>query len=193
MQRMKDRSGEEQLAIHLANDAAPVWEESHPYRIGLARKYIAAAIATFDRPVTIVDLGVGSGDISGPFSKDHTVIGIDLTKDSVAVCRQRFPDIVNILSPLEDIGAIECDILVVCEVLEHLADPVPHFRRFADQAQAVVVGHPLNEPDPSVDHFHLWRYDIDDFNAWFSDHPIRDFEIFGLNPFPEMILGWGRR
>ena len=23
--------------------------------------------------------------------------------------------------------------------------------------------------------------------------PIRDFEIFGLNPFPEMILGWGRR
>lgn len=195
MQRMKERTDEEQLAIHQANDYSPVWEEAHEHRIWLARKFVADAIKTFDRPVTIVDLGVGSGDISGPFSEENRVIGIDLVNDSKGVCAERFPRLEHVLSTLEDAPVVGCDILIACEVLEHLADPVKIYRKFAEQATAVVVGHPLNEPDPSVDFFHLWRYDIYDFRDWFirSGHKLRTFEIFGLGPFPEMILGWGRR
>jgi len=195
MQRMKERTDEEQLAIHQANDYSPVWEEAHEHRIWLARKFVADAIKTFDRPVTIVDLGVGSGDISGPFSEENRVIGIDLVNDSKAVCADRFPRMEHVLSTLEDAPVVGCDILIVCEVLEHLVDPITVYRKFAEQASVVIVGHPLNEPDPSVEFFHLWRYDMDDFRSWFlrSGHDLREFEIFGLGPFPEMILGWGKR
>jgi trans-aconitate methyltransferase len=193
MQRMKERSNEEQLAIHLENDLAPIWENDHGPRIERVRDYISAAIASFDRPVTIVDLGVGSGDTSGPFSNKNRVIGIDLTNESKRVCAERFPRMEHILSPIEEAPVVDCDILVACEVLEHLADPVPTYWRFTDQASAVVIGHPLNEPDPSEEFFHLWRYDMHDFSNWFSGHPLRDFEIFAMGGFPEMVVGWGRR
>jgi len=192
MQRMKERSDEDQLAIHLANNFAPVWEIDHAPRISLARKYVAGAIETFGRKVTILDLGVGSGDISGPFSDDHRVVGIDLVDESRVICAERFPNMEHVVSTLEDAPAIECDILIACEVLEHLADPVATYRKFASRASAMVVGHPLDEPDPSEEFFHLWRYDIDDFTTWFTGHEIRDFEIFAMGGFPQMILGWGR-
>jgi len=196
MQRMKERSDEEQLVIHEQNNLAPVWETSaHSYRILLARRYIEKAIAGFGRRVTIIDLGVGSGDISGPFSYDHRVIGIDLTEDSVEVCARRYPKLEHVLSRIEDAPAIECDILVACEVLEHLPRPLETYRRFALHAGSVVIGHPLNEPDPSTEYFHLWRYDEQDFANWFttSGHHLVEQETFSMGGFPSMILGWGSR
>jgi len=193
MQRMRDRSDEEQLAIHVENNLAPVWEVDHRPRIDRVRRYIDAAIASFDRPVTIIDLGVGSGDTSGRYSDTHRVIGIDLTDDSRRVCADRFPRMEHILSPIETAPVEDCDILVACEVLEHLASPVQAYRRFADRSTAVVIGHPLDEPDPSSELFHLWRYGMDDFQAWFADHPIVDYDVFAMGGFPQMIVGWGKR
>jgi len=196
MQRMKGRSDEEQISIHEQNNLAPVWETSaHSYRILLARRYIEKAIAGFGRRVTIIDLGVGSGDISGPFSYDHRVIGIDLTEDSVEVCARRYPKLEHVLSRIEDAPAIECDILVACEVLEHLPRPMEAYLGFAAHAGAVVIGHPLDEPDPSEEYFHLWRYDEQDFTNWFAagGHHLVEQETFSMGGFPSMILGWGSR
>ena len=54
MQRMKERSDEEQISIHEQNNLAPVWEKSaHSYRILLARRYIGKAVTSLGRRATI--------------------------------------------------------------------------------------------------------------------------------------------
>jgi 2-polyprenyl-6-hydroxyphenyl methylase/3-demethylubiquinone-9 3-methyltransferase len=78
-------------------------------------------------PGRAVDLGSGSGWIAAQIAAmGHEVIGIDISASGVAVAQNAFPKVrFRQGSVYEDLGE-QFDIVVACEVIEHLYEP----RRF---------------------------------------------------------------
>ena len=198
-----------QLDYHLGRNDAPEFDQGQPGRIDLAR-FLIEKILYKDlrrRPLRIVELGCGAGDVSGPYAADNLfvssrgvldtagieVIGIDVVPVAQEKCAKRWPDMKFILSPVEDLEPIDCDILVMTEFLEHLADPVSVARAWMPHAKWAVIGHPLNEPDPPYEHGHAWSYTMDDFHGWFAlgAMPIWEVFRFPMGYYAEMAMGHG--
>lgn len=191
------RSREFQLGYHLKRNDAPEFDQGQPGRIDLAR-FLIEKILLKDlrrRPLRIVELGCGAGDVSGPFSLNDMmyvsprgaidtygieVVGIDVVPIAKEKCAARWPDMKFILSAVEDVEPMDCDILVMTEFLEHVADPISIASRWMSRAKWAVVGHPLNEPDPPYEHGHAWSYTMEDFHRWFSFGPMPIWEVFQI-------------
>lgn len=206
------RTRDFQLDYHLKRNDAPEFDKGQPGRIDLAR-FLIEKILLKDlrrRPLRIVELGCGAGDVSGPFSRrdnayvyprgvietdDIEVIGVDVVPVARDICERRWPEMKFILSPVEDLEPVDCDILVMTEFLEHLADPVAVAKAWMPKAKWAVIGHPLNEPDPPYEHGHAWSYTMDDFLGWFSLSPMPVWEVFRfpMGYYPEMVMGHGGR
>src|SRR5947207_2948638 len=98
-------------------------------RIKLAREMVAKELDRMRTEVGhqrrhIVELGCGTADISGWFSMGHSVIGFESSPESALQANRRWPwmsvSIVNVQAPFHQ----PCDILILCEILEHLPDPM---------------------------------------------------------------------
>lgn len=177
--------------------AYAVFEDTQPDRVRRARGHIDTILARPDvvdlGPMMIVELGCGAGDITGPFSDRHIVMGFDITPAAVRVARERYPRMTVVESRVETLAPTACDILVMTEFLEHVPDPGELVDRWFPKAKYVVVGHPLNDPgDREIGH--LWSYDLRDFRGWFlrGGHVLLEHEVFSEG-FPEMVLGHGIR
>src|SRR5512147_2128617 len=62
------------------------------YRIDRVRQLVERAIEE-GRKNTIVEVGCGTCDITGPLSACHDVTGIDCNEKSLAIAKERFPDL----------------------------------------------------------------------------------------------------
>lgn len=201
---------EEQHAYHLKDGRAPIFEVGQPGRIDLARMLLEKILLMEPkRPLRIVELGCGAADISGPYSINATykyprgwldtkgieVIGVDWVPEAQRVSSQRFPGMTFIWSPVEDVAPMDCDILVLCEFLEHVADPVKIVADWLPRARYAIIGHPLNEPDPPFEPGHCWSYTEEDWHHWFAlgDHFVQERFLFPMGPWPDMVMGWGVR
>lgn len=164
-----NRDFEQQIDYHLADGRAPEFDKEQAGRVALARFLIDKIIA-FDggKELTIIELGCGAGDVSGPYSRDHKVIGYDVTAMSEVSCARRWPSMQYYRAPVETIAAYECDILVMTEFLEHVADPVDIVHGWLPLAKWSIIGHPLYEPDPPFEPGHIWSYTRDDWRHWFQ-------------------------
>lgn len=193
MRRINGSESRSQVQVHLDRNDAPVFEESHRYRVQVAREYLGKAVAAAGEQALIIDLGCGSGDISGPFSARQAVVGIDCVPAAMSTL-ERFPDLDLIVSPVEKIVPMPCDILVMCEFLEHLDDPWKVVDAWASQARYMVIGHPLDDED-GLEPGHSWSYTMEDFRTWFSKHgfTLQEHVVFGMGPFKSMVCGWGGR
>lgn len=196
MQRLWSRTRDEQIAYHLADGRAPEFDQSHPHRIELARGLVDKAVGV-GQEQTIVELGCGAGDISGLFSTSgvHRVHGFDVVPAAREACARRWPLMQFTLGPVEDVVPFECDVLVLCEFLEHVDDPIAIARDWLPKARQVVIGHPLNEPDPPLETGHIWSYTTDDWENWFAigGHVRQERIIFPMGPWPDMVIGRGVR
>lgn len=196
MKRMHEATHEEVIAYNLRDDgqAVTIFEQAQPYRVQKARAFIQAVVANYTTRAVIVEPGCSSGDISGAFSRNHDVCGIDVVPAAVAATRKRWPNMTVLWAQAEDIEAVDCDILVLCEFLEHITEPVEFVQRWMPRAKHVVIGHPLNEPVPGWEPGHVWSYDYQDYLNWFSlgGHRIIETHLFS-GPFPEMVMGLGER
>lgn len=203
------RTREFQLQYHLGRNDAPEFDQGQPGRIDLAR-FLIEKILLKDlkrRPLRIVELGCGAGDVSGPYSGSGAyayprglldtsqieVIGVDVVPIAKEKCNARWPEMNFVLSPVEDLEPVDCDILVMTEFLEHLADPVSVVKAWMPHAKWAVIGHPLNEPDPPFEHGHSWSYTMEDWLAWFGFTPMPIWEAFRfpMGYYPEMVMGHG--
>lgn len=203
------RSKNFQLDYHLKRNDAPEFDQGQPGRIDLAR-FLIEKILVKDlrrRPLRIVELGCGAGDVSGPFSGDGSfytprgsihcggieVVGVDVVPIAKEKCAARWPKMEFILSPVEDLEPMDCDILVMTEFLEHLADPLTVASKWMPHAKWAVIGHPLNEPDPPYEHGHAWSYSMEDFLGWFGLAPMPIWEVFRfpMGYYEEMVMGHG--
>jgi len=143
---------------------------------------------------TIVEPGCSTGDISGWYSQyGHKVTGIDVTPGAAAAARAKWPRMTVLETEIENVEPIPCDILVLCEFMEHITDPVGFAKAWLPQARFVVIGHPLvgdgEDPEPG----HPWAYYDTDFANWF---PMGGHELQEAWEFPmgyRMVIGWGKR
>lgn len=197
MQRLWHRTQREQLDYHLRDGRAPNFDEGQPVRTELARFLIDKILRRYPPVVTprIVELGCGAADISGPFSTDMLVDGYDIVPAAREVCAARWPSLRFTLGPVEEALPYPCDILVMTEFLEHLHDPWSVVRQWMPHAKFAIIGHPLNEPSPPHERGHLWTYELADWYTWFGEFgwEVEEVYRFPMGPYPEMVLGWGKR
>lgn len=173
--------------------AVTVFEDTQTYRVDKARSFIRSILSSQIDRATIVELGCSAGDISGPFSFSHDVLGVDLVPAAVALSRQRYPGMTVVEGTAESIEPHPCDIIVLCEFLEHIEDPAGLVQRWLPMAKYSIIGHPLNDPG-YIEPGHVWSYTLDDYKGWFpmGGHVLIETHLF-TGPFPEMVMGVSQR
>jgi 2-polyprenyl-3-methyl-5-hydroxy-6-metoxy-1,4-benzoquinol methylase len=152
--------------------------KSSQLRIIKSREYLETAVclAKIDhpgRPISIFEMGCGTMDITGPFSRrdDCVVKGCDCNQAALNVAKQRWPKVTTVLESLSSATDVRADVLVACEILEHLRDPIPIMQSLMHQCEYAVISHPIDQPltSQSARHgHHCWVYDMQDFAEWFS-------------------------
>lgn len=207
MKRIGQRTEREALDYHLKRNDTPDFTAGQPGRIDLAH-FLLEKILVKDltrRPLKIIELGCGSGDVTGPFSLRDSVytmprgeidtygievLGIDVVPQALHA-RDRFPDMDIIISPVEGVAPMECDILVMTEFLEHVIDPEKIVRDWLPLAKWAVIGHPLDEPDPPFEVGHNWSYTLQDWHRWFEmgGHHAWERFLFPMGWWDNMVMG----
>jgi 2-polyprenyl-3-methyl-5-hydroxy-6-metoxy-1,4-benzoquinol methylase len=148
----------------------------------------------------IIELGCGTGDISGPYAAEHDVVGIECSPSCAAEAKKRFRWMKVRTESIAEARPEPCDVLILCEVLEHLAEPMELVKKWAPLAKAMVISHPLDEQilrnqgiDLSAGE-HQWAFNGADLNAWFTEN---NFEVCDVQTFPmgsyTDILAYGVR
>lgn len=110
---------------------------------------------------------------------------------AVAAAKRRYPDLTVIESRVEDVEPIDCDILVMCEFLEHIWEPVEFVKAWMPRARYVIISHPLvgDGNDPEVGH--AWTYKREDFENWFPLGGHRKIKSDDFDMGYKMVIGVG--
>ena len=104
----------------------------NPVQRALIRRFVASVHDLFleASPVlSVLEIGVGEGFLSGYLSEkfpEKRFTGLDLAESDVALCRAKFPRIDARVASAYDLGFLEPgahDLVMCCEVLEHLREP----------------------------------------------------------------------
>lgn len=195
MRRLVQDTHDETIAYNLRDGgtAVTIFADHQTYRVEKAKLFVKSALSALPEMPKIVEPGCSAGDISGPFADRAQVIGIDVVPAAVKLARERYPKMMVIEGIADDMPPVECDILVLCEFLEHITDPVAFVRGWLPLAKFVVIGHPLNDPG-GAEPGHVWSYTYDDYLDWFriGGHGVIETHLFS-GPFPEMVMGIGQR
>jgi SAM-dependent methyltransferase len=193
VRRLSGATAEDLIDYNLRDDghAFSIFEETQPERVHRARRMIASL--GMIRP-KIVELGCSTGDISGFFAHGCDVTGIDVTPGAVEVARIKWPGMTVIEANADDVDPFECDIIVLCEFLEHIVDPVELVKAWLPLARFSVIGHPVVGMGPDPEPGHVWAYDLDDYLAWYryGGHVQLPYEMFPMGPY-SMVMGTGMR
>jgi 2-polyprenyl-3-methyl-5-hydroxy-6-metoxy-1,4-benzoquinol methylase len=192
MKALKERSHQDGLNFHRITPAR-VYAESdvQKVRIERTRKMLGDALGG-RKGCRIVELGCGVCDISGPFSEKHSVIGVECNQEAIILASKCWPLLsMNTMSLQPEV----CDVLVLCEFLEHIADPLELVRSWLPLAKQVIISHPLNgdiKRDLSAGE-HQWSFGSVDFRNWFviGGHSLEAEEVFPMGEY-QIILGRGR-
>jgi 2-polyprenyl-3-methyl-5-hydroxy-6-metoxy-1,4-benzoquinol methylase len=189
MRAMKSRTILESVNHH-AGLGARVYADCGVQRVRIdkARKYLSDAISALQPgKLTIVELGCGCMDISGPLSSFHEVLGVDCNPDAIKKARELYPKAVASVDVLEEIEPFPGDVLVLCEVLEHLNDPLAMVRKWLPKFKAAVISHPIDEPLDSglSGGDHCWSVSEQDLRDWFTvgGYWLREAEIFPMGSY----------
>ncbi len=171
-------------------------------RIARAREMLVSALVELRGPAaqfahvrrTLVELGCGCCDISGFFSWGHHVHGWEINPACGHYVAKQWPWVQMHFEDLNEAEPMDCDILVLCETLEHLPDPLALVRRWMPRAQMCLVSSPL-EGDIGGDLSggeHNWSFGEADFEDFFSagGHRIVRNEVFPMGQYRiAMYLG----
>lgn len=193
MERLWPRSRQEQIDYHLRRNDAPEFDKGQPGRIDLARFFVDKILKKdlTRRPLKFIELGCGAGDITGPYSNDIEVHGYDVVPVARETCNRRWPNMQFHLGPVEEAEPQECDLLVMCEFLEHVDDPISIVQKWLPLAKWAIIGHPLNEPNPPYETGHIWSYTRRDWHNWFdmANHHVWERIEFPMGYYEAMVLG----
>lgn len=165
-------------------------------RIEVARYLLTKAISECKEPKIIYELGCGAGEISGPFSHIAKVTGVEIIPAALKTCKRLWPNMTLISQPVEQIEPAKCSVLVMCEFLEHILDPISLVQKWLPRAEYAVIGHPLNEPDPPFEKGHCWSYSWEDYLGWLGKggHELIFAQIFPVPPcYPTAVYGLSKR
>jgi len=196
MRRLNDWSFDDIIAYNLRDEgtAVTIFADWQWDRISKAREFVSKAISDsgLERAV-IWEPGCSAGDIAGFFTPEHDAYGVDVVPAAVAATRERYPLMHVEEAIAENIEPQECDVLVLCEFLEHIVDPIKFVKEWMPLAKYVVIGHPLVGDGYDPEAGHMWAYNDEDFRAWFPLGGHRAIEAVEFPMGYRMVLGWGKR
>lgn len=191
MQRISTFTPEQVIEYNLRDGgtAVSIFADTQTYRVQMARDFIASILLRTGDGVTIIEPGCSAGDISGPFAERNKVIGIDVTPAAAQLSRERYPAMEVREGKIEDVAPEPCEILVLCEFLEHIPDPLGLVREWLPLAKYAVIGHPINDPG-GIEPGHLWSYQMSDYFNWLTLGGHTEIETREFSgPFPQMVMG----
>lgn len=164
----------------------------HDNRLREVRKLIAKYLPFCSKD--IIELGCGTGDISGPFAEEAMVLGFDCNDDAVKLAKKRFPLGCFMQGEIDKLYPTHCGVLVLSEVLEHLHDPLGLVKKWGALCEYMVISHPLDEDVRSglSGGDHQWSFDEKDFAEWFQGFQILDKQVVEMGSY-RCILGAGKR
>jgi len=174
--------------------AVSIFAETQRARVRYTRGMLEHTMLFVPSPARIIELGCSAGDISGPYAKENIVWGCDIVPAAVEQTRLRYPAMSVENAPIEEIAPTECDILILCEILEHVIDPVALVQKWMPLAKFTIISHPLTgENAGNQEPGHLWAYDMDDFLGWFkyANYEMNEYITF-INGMAT-VLGIGER
>jgi SAM-dependent methyltransferase len=159
--------------FHADRERAPHLEQDwHRPRLELAAQFVLEAAAEI-RPgqVSVSDLGCGDGGLLQILREESAVDklmcwGYDFQPSNAAgwVQRRVYGTQADVFGEHRDMVAIG-DIVVMTEVLEHLADPHEALRWLRIEASRLVCSSPWNENDREHCAEHAWAWDTDGYAA----------------------------
>jgi hypothetical protein len=201
MRRIRNLSFDEIIAYNLREGGTEftIFADAQTDRVNKARELVASCLNIVDAQNgwvggrNIVELGCSAGDILGVFSNVHDCLGYDVTPGAVKAARERYPKLIVIETAVEMVEPHECDVLILCEFLEHIVDPIELVKAWMPLAKTVVIGHPLVGDGDDVEPGHLWGYKPEDFDAWFpmGGHVLDEAYTFPMGY--QMVIGRGHR
>ncbi len=193
MKALRQRSPEEGVSFHQKLEPRVyAGDEVQRNRIERSRDFLTACLDG-RKGLRIIELGCGTMDISGPFSEDNDVWGVECNLAAAELAAARWP---NARLNLGSLQPESCDVLVLCEFLEHIPEPHELVKAWLPLAEQVILSHPVNGDltgDLSNGE-HQWSYDEADFRNWFvsGGHELVAQEVFKMGGY-DIIIGRGRR
>jgi 2-polyprenyl-3-methyl-5-hydroxy-6-metoxy-1,4-benzoquinol methylase len=152
--------------FHADRERAPHLEQAwHQERLYKARDFIVQALERDDCR-TVSDLGCGDGGLLSLVPGDgHTAWGYDFCPANAAGWAER-----GVTAYARDVfadldAAVTGDVVVMTEVLEHLADPHGALASLRPRARALVCSSPWNERPGNHSPEHAWAWDLDGYTA----------------------------
>lgn len=204
MKRLHERTADEQYAFHRDREKERIYETDscQAERIARSRRMVARvldgmkvvdAAHTF---FTVVEVGCGMSDIGGYFSMGHKVIGVEANPTHALSCMKRWPHMDVRDGNIETMEPMECDVLILCETLEHLANPMEFCKRWLPKARYAVISCPIDgdlKGDASSTE-HTWSINAGDFTDFFKagGHDLREIERFEMGCYM-CWLAWSQR
>ena len=144
-------------------------EDTHDFALlaTLFRKY-----ATPDVPLSILDVGCGSGRLFGLYQAQgvNDIVGLDISEKALALANQRYPGVQTIQGKVEDLDfpADRFSLAICNRVLQHIpptmiAEAIGKLCRIC----RMVYVNELTDSDQLREEFFMFRHD---YPAFFAEH-----------------------
>lgn len=157
--------------FHADRERAPHLEQAfHQARLYTAADFVEVAVQEIagEESVTVSDLGCGDGGLLSLIQQNPKVTawGYDFSPANAAGWAER-----GVTAEARDVfgadgGEIAVgDIVVMTEVLEHVADPHGVLRRMRGAARRLVCSSPWNESQHIHSPEHAWAWDLEGYAA----------------------------
>lgn len=158
--------------FHADRERAPHLEQKfHRGRLERAAEFIGQALRSPDC-WTVSDLGCGDGGLLSLVKgiSESIVWGYDFAPANAAGWTERGVTAYAADAFGEDADTVVYgDVVVMTEVLEHLADPHGTLRRVRGRSRALVCSSPWNENPNSHSPEHAWAWDLDGYIRMIED------------------------
>lgn len=93
---------------------------------------------------TVVELGANSCDISGQISMGHRVHAWEVSPKCTEYIARNYPWVQLHIEDVETATPIQADLLILCEILEHLTEPNELVKNWLPKARYALISSPLN-------------------------------------------------
>lgn len=137
----------------------------HAERLAATRKMIGVLLEKMNdgpshKRFRIIELGCGAGDIGGFFSWGHNAKGYDASHRALLAAQRRWNWMEFEVADIQTLKPEECDLLIACEVLEHIVDPAELLAKWLPGCRYAVVSSPINGDDTGdiSGGEHVWNF-----------------------------------